>query len=406
MKPVDLRQTVCALAEALSLVGIDETQHGERVAVMALACARELVWTPEWQDDLIHAALLHDCGVSSSRVHRKLINELDWEGSDTHCLLGEQYLAAFPPLAHLAPTVRYHHTHWDELAGLDMPDQTRQTSNLIYLADRADALAAGLQEDPPEQRAASVRERLQPLGESFFDPKLLEVFLALSARPAFWDELEPEALGVKILQLPNANPRQIASADDLRQLARIFATIVDAKSRFTYEHSVGVARVAVHLAGRLELPEPVALQIEISALLHDLGKLGVPDEILEKRGRLEASEWKIMRHHSLNSYQILRRIQGFEKIAEWAGNHHETLMGDGYPFHRRADELDPEARLITVADVFQALAQDRPYRHSLPPAQILSMMRELAAQYRIDGSLVELLAEDLDLCWRLARSPG
>lgn len=403
MNPIDLRQTVCALAEALSLVGIDETQHGERVAVMAHACAQRLGWDQEWQDDLIHSALLHDCGVSSSRVHSRLVNELDWAGSATHCNLGHQRLGAFPPLAHLAPIVLYHHTHWDRLAEQDAPQRTRLLSNMVYLTDRADAISAQLHYQPPVKRAESVRARLLPLRGSFFQPELLDAFLDAAANTAFWADLAPEPLTRRVRDLPYGTPQRIAGQRDLRRLAKIFAGIVDAKSRFTYEHSLGVARLAVHLAERLQLPAATLLQIEIAALLHDLGKLGVPDQILDKPGRLAKPEWEIMRRHSLRSFQVLRQIDGFEKIAEWAGDHHETLMGDGYPFHLREQELGTEARVIIVADIFQALAQDRPYRAALPPQQILSILRDKARQHLIDAGLVDLVGQDLDRCWRLAR---
>lgn len=403
MLAIDLRQTVCALAEALSLVGIDETQHAERVAYTALRCARQLRWSPEQQSDLLHAALLHDCGVSSSSVHHKLVSELDWDGSITHCLVGEKCLVDFPPLEHLAPVVRYHHTHWPELLETDIPQQERNAANLIYLADRVDALLTGMSEREGKSATAAVREKISSLAGDFFSPELIDSFLCVSDDDSFWRQLQSDALPAEIDRLPDPNPQTIDDENDLRTLAKIFANIVDAKSQFTYEHSIGVARLAVYLGERMELSPASLLQIEIAALLHDLGKLGVPDRILDKQERLTTEEWQIMQHHSFDSFRVLKKITGFEKIAEWAGNHHETLLGDGYPFHHKAAELDLETRIIIVADIFQALAQERPYRRSLAAPEIVSILREMAADNKIDATLVSLVSETPDLYWRLSR---
>ena len=109
-----------------------------------------------------------------------------------------------------------------------------------------------------------------------------------------------------------------------------------------------------------------------------------------------------MHRHSYETYRILRHINGFEQIAEWAGNHHETLLGNGYPFQHEQTELTIEARIIAVADIFQALAQERPYRNALSADEILAILKELAHQGRIDSELVQLVSGNLATCYRVA----
>jgi len=402
---VDLHQAVCALAEALSLVGIDEHQHGERVAYMALECARRLHWEQPALDDLFHAGLLHDCGVSSSRVHRRLISEMDWEGAELHCVLGEYYLSNFPPLAHLAPMIRFHHTHWETLKTLELPQQTKLASNLIFLVDRVDALRARLLAEGGRtlpQIMAEIRHTIAAYHDSHFAPQLVEAFLDTASNDAFWLSLEPLNLIERLQLIWNPSQAVLTDYEDVRKLSRIFAHIVDAKSDFTFDHSLGVAQLARHLARLAELPEHRGALIEIAALLHDLGKLGVPDEILEKPAPLTAEETLIMHRHSYETYRILRHINGFEQIAEWAGNHHETLLGNGYPFQHEQTELTIEARIIAVADIFQALAQKRPYRNALAADEILAILKELAQEGRIDNELVQLVSGHLDTCYRVA----
>lgn len=402
---VDLHQAVCALAESLSLVGIDEHQHGERVAYMAVHCASMLKWSQSDLDDLFHAALLHDCGVSSSQVHRHLISEMDWDGAELHCLLGEYYLGNFPPLAYLGPVVRYHHTHWETLKDLQLPMQTRLASNLIYLVDRVDALRARLLDQGTQSLArisGEIRQSIESFKGSHFAPELVDVFLQVTEKDAFWLNLEPLNLVEVLQQMWGQRQSVLSDYEDIRKLSLIFSHIVDAKSDFTYDHSLGVAQLARHLSRLAELPDHRGAMIEIAALLHDLGKLGVPDEILDKPGPLTDEETRIMHRHSYETFRILRHVKGFENIAEWAGNHHETLLGDGYPFQHDHTELTIEARIIIVADIFQALAQNRPYREALSAEAILMILEEMTAAGKLDAELVMLVAANLSSCYRAA----
>lgn len=400
---LDLREAICCLTEALNLVGVDERQHGERVACMAAETARLLGWQGQTLSDLFHAALLHDCGVSSTRVHTRLVSELDWEGSEVHCLIGEAYLKAFKPLAHLAPVIRWHHSHWDALSAMpDVGPDTALMSNLIYLADRADALLAQYRAAGDEAPYQRIRDRVASLSGTFFAPELVRAFQVSSKGEAFWLALEPLDVAEYIANFENPGHPHIDDPADQHDLARIFAHIVDAKSPYTYEHSRGVARLAAHVARIAGLPEARVSQIEIAGLLHDLGKLGVPDEILEYPGPMDQEAINIMHRHSYDTFRILRRIHGMEEIAGWAGCHHETLIGDGYPFQYDADQLPQEARIIAVADVFQALAQDRPYRKGMAPQEVLSVLKGMNDSGKLDSHIVGLVAADLDACYRAA----
>lgn len=400
---IDLREAICCLTEALNLVGVDERQHGERVACMATVTARMLGWQPEALSDLLHAGLLHDCGVSSTRVHTKLVTELDWAGSERHCKIGAAYLWSFRPLAHLAPVIRWHHTHWSVLAADKAVDEkTALMSNLIYLVDRADALLAQYRAGGDQAPYERIRDKLASLSGSFFAPQLTEAFLECSRGEAFWLALEPLDVAEYVSHFDNPGAPRIENQDDLHDLARIFAHTVDAKSPYTYEHSRGVAQLASRLARLDGLPEARVSQVEIAGLLHDLGKLGVPDEILESSEPLDHDAKAIMHRHSYDTFRILRRIRGMEEIAGWAGCHHETLIGDGYPFQYNASRLPREARIIAVADVFQALAQDRPYRKGLAPRDVLALLEKMRDDGKLDGEIVALVAGDLDACYEAA----
>ena len=267
---IDLGQAIHALSDALDLVGVDELFHGKRVAAMAWQCGQSLGLSEPAMEDLFHAGLLHDCGVSSTYVHRCLVNELDWEGSEFHCVKGASLLDQVLPLAHLAPIVRYHHTHWDALQARAVPEPIARPANLIYLGDRVDALMNPHYQQYPLLARHAIRDRIRSLGGSFFAPELVAVFLDLSDSEAFWLSLENRHLIRFIHERERKNRLTPIGFSELRQLALMFAQIVDAKSSYTMEHSLGTAQLARFLAERAELPVETCAKVEVAGLLHDL----------------------------------------------------------------------------------------------------------------------------------------
>lgn len=401
----NLDEAIYALSSGLDLVGIDDVQHGKRTAFMALETARPIDWDPQTRRDLYYAALIHDLGVSSTEVHRHLVSELEWGNADKHCEIDAELLRGFRPLAHLADILRHHHTHWHELQSGPLPKPDALRANLIFLADRVDALRAQHLLAGGSNAAAHVRGLIPQYRGSFFHPQLVDLFLEASKETLFWERLFPDKLEPYLRTTYPPEPSHTIGMEDIRDLARLFAHIVDAKSPYTARHSEGVAQLSCYLAHRLELADDEIKLLEVAALLHDLGKLRVPDRILDKPGPLDSSERLIMYQHPLDSYRILVQIEAFDQVARWAGLHHQTPSGDGYPDAFRNEALPLQARIISTADVFQALAQDRPYRAALKPQAILSVLKIEADRGHLDSTIVALMAENLDDCWRAATSP-
>lgn len=394
---VDIRQLVHSLSDTLDLVGVDEVQHGKRVAFMAHSCANVMDLSGKELDRLYHAALLHDCGVSSTEVHRKLVSELDWSESEEHCIRGEELLGRCRVFEGLPQIIRYHHTHWE-----DMPDfidpQTALFSNLIYLVDRVDALIAQNGETDILMARHSICDTIEKYRGRFFETGLTDTFLRVAESEIFWLMLDPRHLTRYLMEMEKGALPVMADPDTVLEMAEVFADIVDAKSAFTLAHSKGVGRLARYLGHLAGLDEQNPDMLEVAGLLHDLGKLNVPDAVLEKPGPLTDKERSIMLRHSFESYQILRRISGFEQIARWAAFHHEELSGGGYPFRKTSEALPVEARIIAVADVFQALAQKRPYRDSMPLDRIVAVIEEMAANGKLDPDLTQMVKSHAETC--------
>ncbi|HEX5338059.1 MAG TPA: HD domain-containing phosphohydrolase [Gallionella sp.] len=402
----ELHHVIYALSDALDLVGVDDVAHGKRVGIMAAECGKVMGLPQHEIDFLFELGMLHDIGVSSTQTHHHLVAEFDWVGSQHHAIVGHDLLAGFAPLAPMALPIRYHHTMWNELLKLGLEPAVARQANLIYLVDRVDTLAAAHYADNTlSMHVAGIRDEIQRRSGSNFSPELVEAFLTASRTEAFWLLLEPRAIQSYLQEKLADAERTRASGVALKQVARLFAQIVDAKSPFTVQHSQGVANLARLLAEKMGVDPANYDKIEIAGLLHDLGKLRVPDEILDKPAQLDERERKIINAHSFETFQILRGVEGFEEMAAWAGYHHEEPGGGGYPFHVRGEDLPLEARILRVADIFQAMVQDRPYRAGLGKERALDFMRDLVARGRVDAEIFAVLEASADEAM-VAAKPG
>ena len=398
---MQLKSAVFALSDALDLVGVNDFQHGKRVAMIARETAA-LIGLPEPRlDNLVFACLLHDLGVSSTAEHQRLAFNVDCADRDVHCLRAYHLLQPFAHLSRVANAIRYHHTAWADLPP-ELSEADALDSNLILMADRVDALLLRHGLDDPLVHNESVHREIDRLAGHTLAPEVVEAFHAAAAKEAFWIALVPRHVQSYLADLKLDQWNISIDFPQFRHVARLVSSIVNAKSHFTAAHSLGVAGLSRHLGERMGFGQDSLAEMEIAGLMHDIGKLCVPDEIIEKPGRLTFAEFSMMERHSFETYQILRHVPGLEKIAEWAAFHHEALNGHGYPFRRSAETLSWEARIVAVADVFQALAQTRPYRGPQSLEEISSILEEFVARGVLDPDIVAIARDDLDGSLRAA----
>ena len=211
---------------------------------------------------------------------------------------------------------------------------------------------------------------------SWFDPALVAIVESFDDR--WWDRLaavDPLSL---VVDLEPEDRVMHGTEATLDRIAAAFASVVDAKSPYTFRHSTGVARIAEGLAPMLGLDPLAQRNLHRAGLLHDIGKLGVSNRILDKQGKLTAFEWERVRRHPEYTLEILSRVDALRGIAAVAANHHERLDGRGYFRGLTAANLDLPSRILAVADVAEALLAERPYRAALSPDEVLSIMREEA----------------------------
>jgi putative nucleotidyltransferase with HDIG domain len=193
---------------------------------------------------------------------------------------------------------------------------------------------------------------------------------------------------------PGSNPQEV-DEEGLDQIAHAFAEIIDAKSSFTARHSLMVAEYARLIAQQMGFSREEQRRIYRAGLLHDIGKLGVSSRILDKPGRLNRRELAEIKEHPRHTWEILKRVKAFEDFAMMASLHHEKLDGSGYPWGRTEEELDMPARVLVVADIYQAVTESRAYRVGLSAADAMEILRSQAA-FRIDSDAIEALASAVE----------
>jgi HD-GYP domain-containing protein (c-di-GMP phosphodiesterase class II) len=379
---------VTALSEAVDLVSPAISDHHKKVAYIAYNIAEEMGLPSDLARDILLAAFLHDVGAFAltERIHimDALIDELEIAG---HAEAGYLLLKDFPPFARLAEIVRYHHRLYDA-----SDDDVPMGAHILHLADRL-----SVQYDETHEligQIPTVMARIEADGGKYH-PDALRALKQLSRLEYFW---------IEAWKYPDerAFPDRVRAGEDLsdldilRGLARVFAQIIDFRSKFTATHSSGVAAVARELSGLAGFSPRECGLMEVAGFLHDLGKLAVPNEVLEKDGKLNRVEFSIVQKHTYYTYVILHRIKGMENLAEWAAFHHERMDGQGYPFHIPGEKLSKLSRVMAVSDVFTAITESRPYREGMQREQAVQLLGGMAQNGALDSDIVRTAKENFD----------
>jgi HD-GYP domain-containing protein (c-di-GMP phosphodiesterase class II) len=413
---VPLSRVVAAMSYALDLTEGEPAGHTVRACKIGMRLAEEIGLDAAQRSRLFYALLLKDAGCSANsaklaalfgaddQAAKRSSKRVNWsgrvpalvwslrtvaprgslrargsrlraiaaEGEVTRALMRARcergaeiaLLLGFEPGT--AEAVRALDEHWDGggqprgLRGEEIPLLGR----ILCLAQTAEIFhaAAGLR---GAWRVAAARRG------GWFDPSLVDAFGAVCADRAFWASLGDDDVSA----WEPADRLLVADAARLDQIAVAFAGVVDAKSPWTYRHSDRACVITLAMAGALDADDQLMRDLRRAALLHDIGKLALSNRILDKPAALTGSERAQIREHPLVTERVLRRVPGCEHLAPMAGAHHERLDGSGYPRGLSAADLTTPMRLLALADVYEALTADRPYRAALSSDDALAVIR-------------------------------
>lgn len=279
--------------------------------------------------------------------------------------------------------------HWDGggkpvgLSGHDIP----LASRMALLAQVAEVFFTNA-------GPAAARSEIARLAGKWLDPELCAAFASACGSDAFWQDLASTDLQGEPGGLLQDEARIRVDEDYLDDIAAAFGQVIDAKSPYTAGHSERVGDYAATIAERMGLDCSEIRSLRRAAMLHDVGKLGVSNTILDKPGKLDDGEWTLMRGHAAQTAEILARVAPLREMAMIAASHHERLDGKGYPLGLDDQVISLETRIISVCDFFDALTADRPYRDALPVERALAIMREEAGA-AIDVRCLEVLESEV-----------
>ena len=434
---IRLSEIISSLSYALDLTEGQPMGHSVRSCVIGMRLAQQVGLGTGELPDLYYALLLKDAGCSSnaSRLYHILnadeirakgdVKTTDWTrvGYEslhyalTHVATGMPFLQRMHRLFQVAATqqqdscdlvkircergayiakqlgfaapvaagIHSLDEHWN---GRGYPNGLRGEGIPVFsrIANISQTLDVFFTSRGPAAAIEAVRRR----SGRWFDPDLVKAAVSLSNTGALWSGLDKEDLVDKVVALEPEQRRITASEDAIDNICVAFAEVIDAKSPFTYRHSSGVADAAVEIAQWFGLSRESVKHIRRAALLHDIGKLSVSNSILEKPGKLTNEEWKVVKAHPYYTFEILKRIPGFERLSQDAAAHHEKLDGSGYWLGLESEQISRFSRILAVADIFDALHAQRPYRDALPIEKVFEILRKEAPR-ALDLPCVEAL---------------
>lgn len=271
-----------------------------------------------------------------------------------------------------------------------MGEDVPLASHVIHLADRTCALVRS--DSNIISQIPDIMSTIRKQANTVFHPDLVDALFELSKKEYIWLDLisQYSATIISNTGLFNTHTLEI---DDIVDLALVFSNIIDFRNRFTARHSAGVAKTAERLAQLSGFSLYECKMMLIAGYLHDLGKIAISDDILEKPSKLNEDEFNEMRAHTYYTYHLLEPLVQLKTINTWASFHHEKLNGTGYPFHIAGDSLSLGSRIMAVADVFTAITENRPYRQGMNFDKTKNVLSNMVASNALDGKVVNLLID-------------
>lgn len=437
---VSLSEVLSALSYALDLTEGQPMGHTVRTCLIGMRLAEEVGLSVEERSALYYALLLKDAGCSSNaakmtalfgsddRVVKPYMKTVDWHRRwllagrtalavgrgrslaekvgylrglgrqkdvtkdliAIRCERGAEIARQLGFPASTSDAIRSLDEHWN---GLGYSEGLRGSD--IPLLARIANLSQTIEAFHNEGGVDSALRVAKTRRATWFDPKLVDTVLKWRKDSGWWKSLRDSDANEAVLSQEPGKSIRLVDEDGLDTICHAFAEIIDAKSPYTFRHSSNVASYAAGIARRYGHDAAAQRRMQRAGLLHDIGKLGISNSILDKPGRLDDRERAAIEQHPVFTNDILSHVTAFNDFAWTAALHHERLDGTGYPWRLREDQLDLPARIICVADVAEALTADRPYRAGMPTEAAFALMRK-EFRGKLCGETVDVLESCFD----------
>lgn len=361
--------------------------HGKRVAVLTNLMAKEAGYSQDVLYALTQSAVLHDCALAEylkdelSRENKSLDETNMYE----HCVAGEKMMSKLPFYHLVRGTVLFHHERADGKGALGLTEgMVPLYAQLIHTADAVDVKFS--LDSMDREKFDAIRDWLNEERGSTISDKSADLFIKAIDFESLMSITGDHCREVVRIMIPELSDNLPIEA--LREVSSFFAKITDYKSNFTWRHSIGIAEKAESMGKYYHYDKEECDKLYIAGALHDIGKLLISNDILEKPGKLSNTEYKEIQNHAVGTWKLLSSVGGLEEISSWASLHHEKLDGSGYPFGYKADKLGKNERLLACLDIYQALVEQRPYKAGLSHNEAMAILYKMGASGQLDTDIL------------------
>lgn len=387
---ISLYELLRCISNAQDLVSPLLSNHQQQAAYLSYYLSRKMELPVAEQKDIFLAALVHDIGALSMNERLDII-EKEPLHINNHAFIGARLLDDFKPIQNSASIIKFHHVPWDNGNGqIYKGEKVPFGSHIIHLADRVCLMIK--RDTNVLTQIPRILDDINRNSNTIYEPSLVRAMSEICRQEYIWLDLVSSSpvsrINVAIFDIVDLD------IDDIIDLAFVFSHIIDFRSEFTARHSAGVAKTAERLAQLFGFSPTECKMMLVAGYLHDLGKLAVPNSVLEKTARLNEEEFNEIRMHTYYTYHLLNTISQFRVITTWAAFHHERLDSNGYPFHINGDNLSLGSRIMAVADVFTAITEDRPYRKGMDDIQAAKVLNDMVNSKALDKNVVRVLLDN------------
>ncbi len=379
---VTLKQMILIIHRAVNSVDKRLLNHGEQVAyIMMNLLKADGSYSDEEILEICAVSVFHDIGAYKVTEIDKLV-EVDTRKPIDHAVYGALFIKYFSPLSDLYNIVLTHHFTFKYFEDKHMNVMCKE-GLLLNFADYIDRVYLNKNSfnkgDFEDNKGNYLKEHI-------------DLFVEADRK---FDFVSKIVNGTFKYELYSFFETKIITREEVISYSKMLAYSIDFRSEATVKHTITVEAISYQIAKFCGLDEEKLTRIRIASVLHDIGKIGIPVEILEKPGKISHEEFEIIKSHAMIGYNILSELN-IDDIRNVATLHHEKLDGSGYPFGLKAEQLSTEIRIIAIADIISALIGVRSYKGIFSKDKTINILLDMVNNDKIDGSITNLFINNYD----------
>lgn len=379
---VTLKQMILIIHRAINSVDKRLLNHGEQVAYIMLNLLKaEGNYSHDEILEICAVSVFHDIGAYKVSEIDKLV-EVDTKNPIEHAVYGSLFIKYFSPLSDLYKVVLTHHFK-DKYFQDNHHRLISKEGILLNFADYIDQVYL--------HKSHLAKNYIKDNKGKYLEEHI-DIFIEADRKFNFLQKIYD---GSYVEELYGFFDQRVLTRNEVISYSKMLAYSIDFRSEATVKHTITVEAISYQIGKLYGLDEKSLTKIKVAAALHDIGKIGIPVDILEKTGKLTIEEFEIIKSHAIIGYNILSELN-IDDIRNIATLHHEKLDGSGYPFGLKGEDLSTEIRIVAISDIISALIGVRSYKDIFSKDKTINILKDMARQNKIDKEITELFIKNYD----------